>query len=140
MTMSRRCWRGFPIHSRRGDAGQNLVAFALVLPFILMLTIGVMDVARVVMTYNALSYAAREGARYAITAEHPTNSEIKAHIIDSAPGIGIRRSEIKIRRRPYSVEVRITHATPLIFGPLIQAAGGQGVLSLSASSQMRLEQ
>jgi Flp pilus assembly protein TadG len=44
--------------------GQALVEFALVLPIFLLLLFGLIDVGRLVYTWNALNQAAREGARY----------------------------------------------------------------------------
>jgi hypothetical protein len=49
----------------RSSAGQTLVEFALVIPLILLIVIGVLDVGRAVYTNSALSQAAREGARLA---------------------------------------------------------------------------
>lgn len=49
---------------RRSD-GQTLVEFALVLPIILLVVVGVFDAGRAVYTTSTLSQAAREGARLA---------------------------------------------------------------------------
>ncbi len=46
--------------------GQSLVEFALVLPILLLLFFGVVDGARLVYSYNAVSNAAREAGRTAI--------------------------------------------------------------------------
>ncbi|MDE3100854.1 MAG: pilus assembly protein [Chloroflexota bacterium] len=48
------------------DGAQALVEFALVLPVLLMLIVGLFDVGRAVQEENTLAYAAREGTRYAI--------------------------------------------------------------------------
>ena len=48
----------------RGDPGQSLIEFALVLPIFLLLLFGLIDIGRYVYTANALNQAAREGARY----------------------------------------------------------------------------
>lgn len=50
----------------RGERGQALVEFALILPILLLLVVGLFDVARAVWQENTLAYAAREGTRYAI--------------------------------------------------------------------------
>ncbi len=50
----------------RTDAGQALVEFALVLPVLLLLIVGLFDVSRAVEQENTLALAAREGTRYAI--------------------------------------------------------------------------
>lgn len=50
----------------RCERGQALVEFAFVLPVLLMLIVGLFDVARAVEQENTLAFAAREGTRYAI--------------------------------------------------------------------------
>jgi hypothetical protein len=50
----------------RGESGQSMIEFALVLPVVLLVITGVFDVARAVWEENTLAYAAREGTRYAI--------------------------------------------------------------------------
>ncbi len=51
--------------SGRRDDGQALVEFALILPILLLLILGLFDVARAVWQENTLAFAAREGTRYA---------------------------------------------------------------------------
>lgn len=50
----------------RGQRGSAIVEFAVTLMPVLILTLGMCDFGRGVWSYNTLSYAAREGARYAI--------------------------------------------------------------------------
>jgi Flp pilus assembly protein TadG len=54
---------------RRLEAGQAVVEFALILPVLVLITMGILDLGRVFYTYEALANAAREGARYC--ALHP---------------------------------------------------------------------
>lgn len=49
------------------DRGQALVEFALVIPIILLLMVGLFDLGRVVFINNSLSDGARHGARHAAT-------------------------------------------------------------------------
>lgn len=52
---------------RRSEArGQSLVEFALILPVFLLLLVGIFDIGHVVWSNDALTNAAREGARFAI--------------------------------------------------------------------------
>ena len=50
----------------RSDEAQALVEFALILPVLLLLILGLIDIARAVEEENTLAFAAREGTRYAI--------------------------------------------------------------------------
>jgi Flp pilus assembly protein TadG len=54
----------------RGEAAQASIEFALIVPVLVLLLVGILDVARALNAYVTLSNASREGARFAIT--HPT--------------------------------------------------------------------
>lgn len=56
--------------ARSSDSGNALVEFALVMPIVIVLLVGMIDVARAANAYATLSSAAREGSHYA--ALHPT--------------------------------------------------------------------
>ena len=81
-----------------GEGGQALVEFALVLPVLLLVIFGLLDVARAVWQENSLAFAAREATRYAIVhgsaAESPvpyceacTNSTITSVVERNAVGL-----------------------------------------------------
>jgi hypothetical protein len=53
--------------SRRVRRGQSMVEFALVLPLLLLITGGVLEVGNLLTLYNRVSLAAREGARFLAT-------------------------------------------------------------------------
>ena len=50
---------------RAGAHGQSLVEFALVLPIIILLVVGFVEIGRAVFAYNTIANAARQGARVA---------------------------------------------------------------------------
>lgn len=52
---------------RRDDRGQALVEFALVLPVVVVLLVGLFDLSRAVFMSTTLATATREGSRYAAT-------------------------------------------------------------------------
>ena len=52
---------------RRGEYGQSLAEFSLLLPLIALIIFGLVDVARAMQTYVTLQEAARDGTRYAVT-------------------------------------------------------------------------
>jgi Flp pilus assembly protein TadG len=52
------------ISRRRRSGGQALAEFALAVPIFIVLVFGLIDIGRLVYVNNAISQAAREGARY----------------------------------------------------------------------------
>lgn len=52
------------IQGRRGHAGQGLVEFAIALPIVLTLIMGIMEFGRLMITHTAISSASREAARF----------------------------------------------------------------------------
>lgn len=66
--------------------GQTLVEFALVLPILLILMLGILDVGRAVAAYNSVSNGARSGARVAIVNQDV--DEITAAVRSEAFGLG----------------------------------------------------
>jgi uncharacterized repeat protein (TIGR01451 family) len=56
-----------PLSSRRPSRGQGFVEFALILPFLLLLMLGIVEFGYVFAAYSGLFNAAREGARYGVT-------------------------------------------------------------------------
>ena len=67
------------MNRRRGDSrGQSLVEFALVLPILLVMFMGIFDFGRAIFAFNSVSNAAREGMRVAIVNQNPTVITSKA--------------------------------------------------------------
>jgi hypothetical protein len=58
------------------DQGQALIEFALIIPVLLMLILGLFDLGRAVVEENTLAFAAREATRYAIV--HGSNHPVVA--------------------------------------------------------------
>ena len=73
---------------RRGQDGQGLVEFALILPLLLLLVLGTVDLGMGFKTYIALTNAAREGARY-ISIHSTDQAGAKARITFEAASVGI---------------------------------------------------
>ena len=51
----------------RGEYGQSLAEFSLILPVIAIVIFGLVDMARAMQSYVTIQEAARDGARYAVT-------------------------------------------------------------------------
>ena len=66
--------------------GQDLVEFALLLPFMLMLIMGIFDLGRVTFLYSTITNISREGARYGVV--HVCETEdVKTAAKDKSIGI-----------------------------------------------------
>lgn len=70
----------------KGEKGQAMVEFALILPILLLIICGIIDFGW--MFYNQLSIdnACREGARYAVVHSDVAKTQIEQHIIYSCSG------------------------------------------------------
>jgi Flp pilus assembly protein TadG len=81
-----------PPHDSRGQA---LVEFALIVPALVLLLLGIMEFGRAVYASNALANAAREGARYGII--NPQDSSgIQAHAIETAVGLRLSPGSVTV--------------------------------------------
>lgn len=127
-----------------GDArrGQSLVEFALVLPILLILLLGLLDFGRAVSAYNSVSNGARTGARVAVVDQNP--DAITAAVESEA--FGLAEVDVEFDDNPESdpvcprigclIEVKVstdyTPATPII-GNLV------GPFTVSSTSRMPVE-
>lgn len=59
----------------RDERGAVALEFALVIPFMMLVVFGIIDMSRIYYTLNEMSSAVREGARYAAVLEDPTAGE-----------------------------------------------------------------
>ena len=61
----RNAWLGRTLRMATGDSGAELLEFAVVVPILLMLLLGIVWIGRAYNVYATITRAAREGARYA---------------------------------------------------------------------------
>ncbi len=116
---------------------------ALVLPVFILLTIGVFDLGRAVWQGSTLAEAARNGARYAITA--PTDcTGIKNTVINSATGVALTTSSVTISEASGiatgdDVTVTVTSTfTPIT--PLIAEVIGRTSFTMTRAATMVIMQ
>ena len=73
------------LRGSRGEAGFSAVEFAIVLPVLMLLILGGMDLAHAYYTQHIITNASREGARYAVaytsTNNQPTSGQISTYVI-----------------------------------------------------------
>ena len=71
----------------KSQNGQSLVEFALVLPILLLLVLGVFEFGWILKAEIAVSAAAREGARYAAAGK--TIAQAQSYAMDHVPGTSV---------------------------------------------------
>jgi len=73
--------------SSKRQKGQGLVEFALILPALLMILLGIIEAAVIFQAYLAVQHAAREAARFAVTMQPPQGQMITDLGIVSCDGV-----------------------------------------------------
>ena len=128
---------------RRRTRGQAMVEFALALPLLILIVVGMLDFGRAIFSYNSLSNAARSAARVAIVNQSTTAIEDAARreavgldpitVVVTYTKDGTACSAVE---RGCIARVQITHdwmpATPIINGIV-------GPITLDSSAQMLVE-
>ena len=131
-------------------SGQELVEFALVLPLLLLVVIGVMDLGRAFHASITVANSSRAGARYAVSFGHtdngatvtPIGGEIRARIIQEAANSGITVdpllididcSPISCDKGTGSIIVTIDYNFPFLFNSII----GTGI-DMTHSTEMKI--
>ena len=136
------------IRARKSDSpSQSLVEFALVLPILLLLILGVMDFGRMFYTQMVLTNAAREGANYLAYNPQDVNNEppykiTYEYIIEEANSstVEVVEPDISITgccTRGAPVEVTVTKTVDLIFDGVLRFFGLLGgPIELSSTVRM----
>jgi Flp pilus assembly protein TadG len=131
----------------RDDRGQALVEFALIMPFLLLLLIGIVEFGRGWNLHQVITDAAREGARKAVIFDPAiTLDSVKNTVISAgaSAGITIRPDSIVVTNwdgasgTPASVEIRQPYRF-VFFGALKQWTTGQSTVLLRTRFTMRNE-
>jgi Flp pilus assembly protein TadG len=76
---------------RRGERGAAAVEFALVVPFLILIMLGIVNFGAVIAQQLALSNAARQAARYAVT-DGPDCSRIESEARDAVATVGMPKT------------------------------------------------
>jgi Flp pilus assembly protein TadG len=126
------------IRKRAGERGQGLVEFALVLPILLLLVLGIMDFGYFLFQMNAVSGAAREGVRVAaVTA--PDAAAVTAAVTNLLTAANMQNPVVTIAGPNAASEVSVTVQATYnsITGGLVPGIGTTVVLT--RTSIMRWE-
>ena len=141
----------------RSEQGQELVEFALILPLLLLLLLGIIEFGLAVFHYNSIANVSREVARFGSV--HPSDDALDEFIFDDTTNDyteEIRRwtrgliSDTEILSVTYTlsdlgaflldtVQVTVTYKHQFITGPVILSLGGDSTVDLRAVSTMYTE-
>lgn len=132
-------------HTRRDDRGAAAVEFALVLPILLLLVLGIVQFGLTFTQWLEMESAAREGARWGSLGY--AAADIRTRVRAAAPGLNPPLTDAQITVTPLDpgnhpsdpVSVSITYSTPVlpIIGPIMGQAGP--TMSLTAAAVNRIE-
>lgn len=141
------------LQKKHGSA-QSLVEFALLLPILVFLVLGALDIGLLIKTKIVVTNAAREGANYLSRTAlfKPTVYDLTTRISEtnaiiqeegSSSNVTIELDEITILgccTKGAPVTVTITKQEELIFGNILQAFGlPSGEVEVSSSVEMKVK-
>lgn len=98
MNVAIRLPAGVPARRRRGEDGQTLVEFALMMPLFALLLLALLDFGRVIYAENTVSEAAREATRVGAVAPSASTTKyatIRDAAISKAVGLGLTSTDIR---------------------------------------------
>jgi len=114
--------RGRPL--RRGA---TMLELAFVLPAMLLLIVGAVELGRGVWTYTTLAHAVQEGARLAAVEESVDLDRMAARVADAAVGLDAERLEVTLTEQTEpadSLEIAVRYPFDFIAGSLFGAGDG----------------
>jgi ABC-type transport system involved in Fe-S cluster assembly fused permease/ATPase subunit len=132
----------------RSLRGQALVEFALVLPLLILVMVGLFDLGRAVYADSTLSNAARAGSRVAIVNQNV--SEIQAAAVTKAAALDLLPADVSVSFRSDPTDSSST-CTPMRIGcvafvtvsyqyhPAVPIEGLVGPIVLTSTSSQRVE-
>jgi Flp pilus assembly protein TadG len=138
----------------RDNRGQELVEYALTLPILLLLILGIVEFGMAIFAYNTIANAAREGARVGavvpiLSADDltPATQTIENAVRDRTGGLALNRpgsinvviTYTESTTDTDMVQVTVNYSHTLITGMIMQAAGGDAQLHLQSEATMRRE-
>jgi Flp pilus assembly protein TadG len=134
---------------RRSECGAALVEFAIVLPLLLLLVFGIIDLGRLLYTYNNLTSAVREGARLASVQSNPTTgasiSAVQSRVQQFAVSFGGNAGQPEVSVTPSSAYPSTQFVTvaivnyPFVFITPLPALAGLRSTTISPSATFRWE-
>jgi Flp pilus assembly protein TadG len=137
----------------QSETGAELIEFALTLPLLLLLVLGIIEFGFLFREYETVTNAAREGARIAVLPDYTSADAIaRANAYLTAAGLTATHADPTVSGPTsqslgaglgcvsvYQVTVTYPHAIEFLGGIMSYFSQSLGTITLSATSQMRSE-
>lgn len=115
----------------KASNGQSLVEFTLVLPVLLIILAGLLDLGRLYYAYVAVTDAAAEGARYGSTYPYDT-SGIRMRASEASSGlVRIGQDQVSVVSSSDSIRVTVSYSVTMLT-PFVNTIVPEGVIPLRA--------
>jgi Flp pilus assembly protein TadG len=141
-------------HRLRSERGAELIEFALILPLLMLIILGLVDFGFLFQRFEVVTNAAREGARMAVLPGYATadvNARVAAYV--SAGGVATTSTNPVVTVTNVNIavggglptmpgkQVQVSYVSPYLFiGPIAGLFGGSfTTANLTAVAVMRLE-
>jgi Flp pilus assembly protein TadG len=132
---------------RRRGRGQSLVEFALALPVIFILVLGVVEGGRLVYSLVTLDFAVQEGGRLAALPDTASVSAVQSHVSTNARFITVPTSAVAVSvnngAKVYTSRAagdRVVVTASYTYSPIVTSVFGLNLtMTLSSRSDVRAE-
>jgi len=132
---------------RRRRSGQSLVEFALALPVIFILILGIIEGGRLVFSLTTLDFAVQEGGRLAALPGTASVSAVQSHVTNNAHFITVPSGAVAVTvnngAKVYTSRTsgdRVVVTANYTYSPIVTSVFGLNLnMTLSARSDMRAE-
>jgi Flp pilus assembly protein TadG len=128
------------------ESGQATLELALLLPVLLILLFGIVDLSKAFNYWNDQNDLANRGARYAAVVSNPGKPGSLANYIKSRADTTDLQSRITVCINPAVAgaqsrgdAVKVTVTSSYDWLPLVKAATGSAVKTVTGTAEMRLE-
>jgi len=125
--------------SIRGEKGQSLVEFALVLPVLVLLLVGIIEFSRLLSVWLVVSNGAREGARYGIVG--PSEAEVIEKVKEACPTLDADSLIVEVTgaQGPRGTPLTVRVECPVDVISLLRPMFPQNPFPVTAQAAMALE-
>lgn len=135
-------------HNRHPERGSTVVEFSLVVPILVLVTIGTIDAGKMVVAKQMCAYAAIVGARTGVAKATASSGAVQTAAIGAAPLLHLTASNVTVAvtvgstavaRTPFNARTRgdtVTVTVTYTFTPVIPVLSRLATKSYSVKSAM----